>query len=106
MSHFLKYKLVFGKPLPGNRFKPRGCIVNRNFAEEYRQGKCSLDQFDESGMGFWRPAIDPQIHVESYHLLCNSQLKAGENLPWGKIDPWFTKAYVDLNFEPCDHPAP
>src|ERR1700747_1242999 len=47
MNHFLKYKLVFGKPLPGNRFKPGGCIVNRNFAEEYRQGKCSLDQFDE-----------------------------------------------------------
>ena len=48
--------------------------------------------------------IDKRTEVESYHLLYDSELKVGEDLPWGDIAQWFTKVFVDSNFEPRAHP--
>jgi hypothetical protein len=106
MNHFLKYNIPFGKPKPGYRFKPGECIVDKNSTEEYRQGKVALAQYDEAKLVVLENAVDPTTNVESYHLLYNSPLKAGETVPWGSIDQWFTKSFVDANFDSCEHPAP
>jgi hypothetical protein len=106
MNYFLKQKIVFGKPQPGYRFKPGECIVNKNTAEEHRQGKCTLEQYEETKLVVLENAIDPSTGQESYHVLYNSPLEGAERLPWGRIDPWFLKTFVDPNFESCEHPAP
>jgi hypothetical protein len=48
--------------------------------------------------------IDKRTGVEGYHLLYDSVLKVGNDLPWGEIAQWFEKGFVDSNFEPCAHP--
>jgi hypothetical protein len=45
-----KFKLKFGRPQRGYRFKPGECVVNHNWAEKFRQGKSSQKQFDEMKM--------------------------------------------------------
>jgi hypothetical protein len=106
MDHFLKYKLVLGQPQPGYRFKPGECIVNKNFAQEFREAKCTQDQYDGHKLVVLQNAADPKNGRESYHLLYNSPLKGGEAVPWDSIETWFLKAFVDLNFESCEHPEP
>src|SRR5579859_1212874 len=106
MNHFRNYKIVLGQPQPGYRFKPGECIVNKNTAEEYRRGGCTLEQIDGVKLVVLENAIDPTTGKESYHLLYNEPLKNGETVPWGRLDPWFLKLYVDLNFESCEHPEP
>jgi hypothetical protein len=106
MNHFVKYRIVFGNPVPGYRFKPGECIVDKNSAEQYRQGQITLDKFDGVKLVVLENAVDPTTNVESYHVLYNSPLKEGQTAPWGSLDQWFTKAYVDSNFESCEHPAP
>jgi hypothetical protein len=105
VNHFRNYKIEFGEPQPGYRFKPGECIVNKNFAEEYRQGKCTLEQYDELKLVVMENAIDPKTGKESYHLLYNSPLKDGETVPWGRLDPWFLKLFVDPNFESMRTPG-
>jgi hypothetical protein len=108
MNYFIKYKskITLGSSAPGYRFKPGECIVDKNLAEDYRQGRVGLDKFDEVKLLVLECIIDPKTNVDSYHLLYNSPLLDGEKVPWGEIDPWFTKAYVDTNFDPCEHPEP
>jgi hypothetical protein len=92
VNHFPEYKPLLGEPLRGYRFIPGDCIVNSNHAEEYRQGKCTLDQFDRLKMVVLQVGLDPRTNMESYRLLYNSPLKEGEHLPWGESAPWFLKA--------------
>ena len=87
----MAYKLNFGAPLPGFRFKPGECIVDSKSAEEFREGKVTAEQFDAVKMVVLEVGIDKRTEVESYHLLYDSELKVGEDLPWGEIAQWFTK---------------
>jgi hypothetical protein len=64
-----KFKVKFGEPLPGYRFKPGECVVNFNVAEEFRQGKCSQKQFDGVKMLVAEVRIDEKTGYESYRLL-------------------------------------
>jgi hypothetical protein len=41
---------------------------------------------------------------ESYRVLYNSPLKVGSDLPWGDLDQWYLKVYVESNFEVCEYP--
>jgi hypothetical protein len=59
-----KFKLKFGEPLPGFRFKPGECIVNSNWAEEFRQGKSTLKQFDGLKMVVREVGIDERTKKE------------------------------------------
>jgi hypothetical protein len=99
-----KFKLKFGEPLPGFRFKPGECIVNSNWAEKFRQGKSTLKQFDGLKMVVLEVGIDERTKKESYRLLYDSPAKGGKDLPWEQIDQWFLKTHVESNFEPCAYP--
>ena len=98
-----RFEIRFGEPLPGFRFIPGQCIVNSNHAEEFRQGKCTLKQFDGVKMVVTEVGIDKNTGRESYHLLYDSPVKIGENAAT-QMDQWFLKTYVELNFELCDYP--
>jgi hypothetical protein len=83
-----------GELLPGFRFKPGECIVNSNHAEEFRQGKCTQEQFDGVKMLVAEGRIDEKTGYESYRLLYYSTVKVGEDLPGTEMDQWFLKVYV------------
>jgi hypothetical protein len=99
-----RFKVKLGNPLPGYRFMPGECIVNTNFANEFRQGKCTQQDLDGLKMLVAEVGIDKNTGKESYRVLYYSPVKGGEDLPWNQIDQWHLKAFVDSNFEICDHP--
>ena len=99
------FKVNIGKPLPGFRFHPGECVVNSNFAEQFRQGKITPKDFDGMKMVVLEVGIDQQTGRGSYRLLYDSKLEGSEGAPWGEIVQWFTKIYVESNFEKCEYPA-
>jgi hypothetical protein len=98
------FKLKFGNPLPGYRFKPGECIVDTNSANDFRQGKCTQRDLDGVKMLVAEVGIDNKTGMESYRLLYYSPVEGAEDLPWNQIDQWRIKAGVDLNYELSDHP--
>jgi hypothetical protein len=100
-----KLKLKIGPALPGYRFKPGQCIVNSNWAEEFRQNKSTLQQFDGLKSIVAEVGVNKRNGLESYRLIYNSPLKGAENVPWGDMDQWYLKLFVESNFEICDYPA-
>src|SRR5258705_12153660 len=100
-----KFKLKFGRPQPGYRFKPGECVVNHNWAQKFRQGKSSQKQFDEMKMVVMEVGIGRETGAESYRLLYVFPSAAGSSLPEQSIDQWFAKTFVESNFETCDYPA-
>jgi hypothetical protein len=62
-------KVKFGEPLPGYRFKPGECIVNSDFANEFRQGICTHKELDDLKMLVVEAGIDRMTQNESYGLL-------------------------------------
>src|SRR6476646_9184461 len=100
-----KTKSKFGRAQPGYRFKPGECVVNHKWAEKFRQGKSSQKQFDEMKMVVMDAGIGGETGAESYRLLYGFPSTAGSSLPEQSIDQWFTKIFVESNFETCDYPA-
>jgi hypothetical protein len=100
-----KFKLKFGRPKPGYHFKPGECVVNHNWAEEFRRGKSSQRQFDEMKMVVMEAGIGRETGAESYRLLYDSPSAAGSKLPGQSMDQWFVKIFVESNFETCDYPV-
>src|SRR6202051_5201696 len=75
-----KFKLKFGRPQRGYRFKPGECVVNHNWAEKFRQGKSSQKQFDEMKMVIMEAGIGKETGAESYRLLYDFPSAAGSSL--------------------------
>jgi hypothetical protein len=86
-------------------FKPGQCIVNSNFAQEFKEGTCTLEQFDEMKLVVLEIGVDAKSGRPSYSLLHNTPGEGAESFSWGKVDKWFLKEYVEQNFEVCDYPV-
>jgi hypothetical protein len=48
--------------------------------------------------------IDEQTGLESYFLFYDSTVNGGRDLPWAQMEQWYTKIFVESNFELCNHP--
>jgi hypothetical protein len=94
-----------GKSQPEFLFRPGESIVNSKFAQEYRNGTCTLEQFDEMKLVVLEVGVDAKTGRLSYSLLHNAPGEGAESFSWGKIDKWFLNEYVEQNFENCDYPA-
>jgi hypothetical protein len=102
---FDKFKIKLGPTQPGYRFKPGECVVNSNWAEEFRQGKCTQNEIDGVKLIVTEVGINKATELESYRLLYNSPPQGGEHFPGQEMDQWFLKAYVESNFEICEYPV-
>ena len=96
-------KVKFGESLPGYRFKPGECIVNSDFANEFRQGICTQKELDDLKMLVVEVGIDRMTQNESYGLLYYS-IAGGDGIVWNQIHQWRLKIIIESNFELCDHP--
>src|SRR6476661_10427622 len=92
-------KVKLGEPLPGYRFKPGECIVNSDFANEFRQGISTHKELDDLKMLVVEVGIDRMTQNESYGLLYYS-IAGGHGIPWNQIRQWGLKTVVESNFEP------
>jgi hypothetical protein len=97
-----RFRVKFGEPLPGYRFKPGECVVDSYYAEEYRQGKCPLEELK---MVVLAVGTDDRTGLESYFLFYDSTVNGGRDLPWEQMEHWYTKIFVESNFELFDHLA-
>jgi hypothetical protein len=96
-------KVKLGEPLSRYRFKPGECIVNSDFANEFRQGICTQKELDDLKMLVVEVGIDRMTQNESYGLLYYS-IAGGDGIVWNQIHQWRLKTTVESSFEPCDHP--
>jgi hypothetical protein len=94
----MAYKLNFGEPLPGFRFKPGECIVDSKSAEEFREGKVTAEQFDAVKMVVLEVGIDKRTEVESYHLLYDSELKVRRRSSLGRHSSVVHKGFCGFKF--------
>jgi hypothetical protein len=99
-----RFKVKFGEPLPGYRFKPGECVVDSGYAEEFLQGRCTAEKLSRLKMVVLSVGIDEQTGLESYFLFYDSTVNGGRDLPWAQMEQWYTKTFVETNFELCNYP--
>jgi hypothetical protein len=69
-------KVKLGEPLPGYRFKPGECIVNSDFADEFREGICTQKELDDLKMLVVEVGIERITQNES-SVFCTILLPEG-----------------------------
>ena len=99
-----RFRVKFGEPLPGYRFKPGECVVDSSFAKEYRQGRCTAEELNRLKMVVLLVGIDEKTGLEGYFLFYDTTVNGGRDLSWAQMERWYTKTFVESNFELCNHP--
>jgi hypothetical protein len=99
-----RFKVKFGEPLPGYRFKPGEYVVDSSYAEEFLQGKCTWEELNRLKMVVLSVGIDEQTELESYFLFYDSTVNGGRDLTWSQMEQWYTKLFVESHFELCNYP--